>query len=509
MKKSNSRNTRNDKNNAFSNKDRTVTLDRLDSYSKRNKSSNQIIMIIYIFIFLFIGLFAYLIKFQFLDAPKLVKDFRNPNLIAKEKNIQLGNIYANDGSTILAQSQKTDSGFKRYYPLGEVFAHPIGYSKNGRTELESSLYQSLLTTGDEDLSILDKIKKMNESNEKNLGNSVVTTLDANLQKVAYDAMGSRKGAVVIMEPSTGKVLSMVSKPSFNPNDLEENWDSLVNNNTDTPLINRATQGLYPPGSTFKVLTALEYMRENSNYNDYRYECPGVIDRNGMKVACAFNRAHGEVDIYKALAVSCNGAFIDMGLTLDIGKYRKLVESFGFNSKLPIEDMPYAQSVFTLQPNSSKGEIMQTVFGQGNTLTTPLQNCLIASTIANGGNMMAVQLVDKVIDNSGQIIKKTEPKIYQKVLDPAEDLQIKKMMRGVVTEGIASALANGSYSVACKTGTAQYNNNENTHNLIMGFAPVDNPKIAFSIILEGYEGQPEIDNDLMNVTKTILNAYFGS
>ena len=485
----------------------TITLEKLENENKRQKSSGHVIFIIYLFIILFMSLIVYLIHFQFTQSQKLVSDYRNPMLIEKEKNVKLGNVYASDAKTILATSEKTDNGYNRSYPYGEVFAHPIGYSKNGRTELESSLYQSLLSTGDEDISLIDKIRQMNDEKTDNTGNSVITTLDARLQTVAYNAMGSRKGAVVIMEPKTGKVLTMVSKPSFDPNNLQENWDNLVNDTTNSPLVNRATQGLYPPGSTFKVLTALEYMRENPNYSEYRYDCGGVIERNGLSVACAFNRAHGSLDIYGAMAQSCNGAFIDMGMTLDVTKYRQLVEDFGFNEKLPINDMPYTQSKFSLDKGSSQGEKMQTVFGQGNTLVTPLQNCIIASTIANDGNMMEVQFVDRVLNSSGDVIDQKEPVIYKKVLDIAEAIQVKNMMRGVVTNGLAQQLKNSNYSVACKTGTAQYNNNNNTHNLIIGFAPEDDPQIAFSIVLEGYEGQPQIDNDLMYVTKTILDSYF--
>lgn len=495
------------KNTDKSSKYDTVTIEKLNSNKRKNKRANQVIFIIYMFILLFIGLFAYLIHFQFSEAPKLVKDYRNPKLIEKEKNIKLGSIYASDEKTVLAVSEKTDSGYMRKYPQGEAFAHPIGYSKNGRTGLESSLYKSLLSTGNEDLSIFDKIKVINEKKEENVGNSVITTLDSEMQNFCYNAMGSRKGAIVLMEPSTGKVLTMVSKPSFDPNNLEENWENLVTDEKNSPLINRATQGLYPPGSTFKVLTALEYMRENPNYRDYRYNCQGIIQRDGLSVACAFNTAHGTLDIYGALAQSCNGAFIDMGMTLNVQKYRELVESFGFNGKLPIDDIQYAESVFKLTPDSSNGEKMQTVFGQGNTLVSPMQNCLIASTIANDGVMMKTQFVNQIIDANNVILKSFEPSIYKKILSQEENNIIKEMMQGVVTNGIANSLNNRQYSVACKTGTAQYNNNENTHNLIIGFAPVENPKVAFSIVLEGYEGQPERDYDLMNITSSVLNKFF--
>lgn len=479
---------------------------KLDNVRMEKKNNSSIIFIIYLFILLMLSLFIYLSVFQLNNAESLRLDSRNPRLQAKEKDVILGTIYAAD-RTKLAVTKEVDGKLIREYPEGEKFAHVVGYTGSGRFGLEDTLYNELLKTPEDNRSFITKLRQ-SDTKEKKEGNSVITTISPILQKISYDGIGNRKGAVVLMEPSTGKVLAMVSKPSFNPNTIKEDWDKIVNDTEQAPLLNRATQGLYPPGSTFKILTALEYMRENEDYSNFSYKCSGTINRHNLPVSCAFDISHGSVNLESAFEKSCNGAFVEMGLTLDIDKYRDLVESFGFNGEIPTDNFRFSESRFDLNKNSSYGEIMHTSFGQGNTLVTPIQNCLIASTIANGGIMMKTQFIDHIEDSSHRIVHRNVPIEYKTVLKPVENQIITDMMEGVVKRGTARYLDGAGYSVACKTGTAQYNNNKNNHNILIGFAPVENPKIAFSIILEGYENQPQKDNQIMKLTKNILDTYLG-
>lgn len=491
-----------------------TTTDRM---KRKKKSSGKILFIVWSFVLLFLGFGAYLIDFQLTKRGELEQDARNPKLVERQKLVSMGQILASDEKTVLATNAKDQNGKNlkidgqqvRKYPQGSLFAHTVGYSAKGRSGLEKSMYAELLSVPKGQPDLIDELKKVAGKQGPLIGNTVVTTLDARMQKVAYDAMGKRKGAVILMEPGTGKIRTMVSKPSFDPNKVDENWQALNTDEENSPLLNRATQGQYPPGSTFKVLTALEYMREHPDWKNFSYDCNGVYQGHGLKIACAFYTAHGHVNLQRALEVSCNGAFIKMGLDLDIGKYRDFVESFGFNGTLPLENVSYAESLFRLKPGASYGEIMHTAFGQGNTLVTPVLNCFIASTIANDGVMMKAKLVDHVLDANRQVVRDYKVEEAKKVLEVGESHTIRDMMAGVVTNGIAGELANDRYTVAAKTGTAQYNDGNNTHNLIIGFAPVEKPKIAFSIILEGYPGQPQIDHDLMRVTKTVLDAYFAN
>ncbi|MDO5695199.1 MAG: penicillin-binding transpeptidase domain-containing protein [Eubacteriales bacterium] len=482
--------------------ERTTLVDM----KKQKRGLSQIVFIIYLFVIVFLGLFAYLIYFQVKRAPDLKADYRNPQLVAKEERVTPGRIYAADGVTILATNGEGENRRTRIYPLGPLFAHPIGYSARGRTGLEQAFYKDLLTTEEDERSFIDRVRRKDEPDLEN-GNSVVSTLDVGLQQACFDAMGSRRGAIVLMEPDSGKVRAMVSRPAFNPNELDTEWDKLATDEAGSPLLNRATQGLYPPGSTFKILTALEYMRENPNYMSFGYQCNGVYSNHGIDISCAYGRAHGYVDLRGAIAQSCNGAFSEIGLSLDIPKWRSFLEEFGLNGSLPMSGLAYEQSRFSLQDKASYGEVMHTAFGQGNTLMTPMQNCFIAATIANGGVMMQAQFVDHIVNSTGNQVRGFAPVEHKRVLTTDEAKTMTDMMAATVTEGIASPLGGRGYTVACKTGTAQYNENRNTHNLLIGFAPAENPKIAFSIILEGYEGQPEVDTDLMTVAQRILDTYF--
>ena len=179
---------------------------------------------------------------------------------------------------------------------------------------------------------------------KNLGDSVVTTLDMELQQAAYAALGDRRGAVIAMEPDTGKILAMVSKPGYDPNTLLQDWASLTDSsNNQGQLVNRATAGLYPPGSTFKIVTALEYMREHpDDYKDFHFDCNGVYHNGDYSIKCFHSEAHGSQDFMKAFANSCNGAFSSLGLTMDLDRFHATAEELLFNNPLPLSGYSYKE-----------------------------------------------------------------------------------------------------------------------------------------------------------------------
>src|SRR5690606_661544 len=153
---------------------------------------------------------------------------------------------------------------------------------------------------------------------KSPGDHIITTLNTQLQQTAYEALGNYRGAVVVMEPSTGKILAMVSKPSYDPNTIDEDWEKLVEDEEEeSPLLNRAAQGLYPPGSTLKILTALAYMRQNPSYESYEYDCDGSIEENGMVIHDYSRKGHGKIDLQLSLAKSCNTSFASIGRSLDL------------------------------------------------------------------------------------------------------------------------------------------------------------------------------------------------
>ena len=193
---------------------------------------------------------------------------------------------------------------------------------------------------------------------------MISSLSADLQTTAYNSLGDRRGAVVVLEPSTGRILAMVSKPDFDPNTIAQNWDSLVNDENNSSLLNRATNGAYPPGSTFKVVTALDYFRQKGSLEGYSYLCQGSITVDDHTIQCYNGAVHGQEDFYSAFAHSCNCAFADMGLSLGNSSLRSTAEDLLFNKALTLNS--YKTSRFTLDKNSPNALVMQTSIGQGNT-----------------------------------------------------------------------------------------------------------------------------------------------
>lgn len=207
-------------------------------------------------------------------------------------------------------------------------------------------------------------------------------MNADLQTTAYNSLGDRRGAVVALEPSTGKILALVSKPDFDPNTISENWNTLVNDETNSSLLNRATMGQYPPGSTFKVVTALDYFRTRGSFNGFSFDCQGSITKENHTIQCYNGKVHGTEDFYTAFANSCNCAFAEIGTELGGASLLKTSEDLLFNKKLPLTS--YRKSSFTLNGSSGIPLIMQTAIGQGNTLVSPMHMALITSAIANDG-----------------------------------------------------------------------------------------------------------------------------
>ena len=367
-----------------------------------------------------------------------------------------------------------DGSETREYPYGNVFAHVVGYSVQGKSGIESLENYDLLTSDENFL-----IKLKNEfQDKKNMGDTVVTTLDADLQKAAYQALGEKKGAVVVMEPKTGKILAMVSKPDFDPNTVESSWNAL-STDENSVLLNRATQGQYAPGSTFKVVTLLEFMRENPDYSSYSYNCTGSIENSGIKIHCYNGHVHGQVSLEESLAYSCNTSFSNIGLSLDPVKFKKTAEEVLFESKLP-SDLPYSKSSFTMDSSAGNGTKMMTAMGQGETQVSPYHMALITSAIANGGKLMKPYLVDKVTNASGAV------------------------MKSVVDYGTASVLSGQSYTAAGKTGTAEYSSDkEKDHSWFIGMSNVEDPELVVSVIIEASDGTAKA----VNVAKEIFDSYY--
>ena len=445
------------------------------------KANNGILGITYLIVALFLGLAVYMGYFLQVRSEDVINNSYNARLDSFSDRIVRGKIMAGDG-TVLAETQVDAEGNEtRVYYYGSVFDHAVGYSAKGKTGIEALANFYLLTSH---VNLLEQVG--NElSGRKNPGDNVYTTLDAELQQAAYAALGDRKGVVIAMEPDTGKVLAMVSKPGYDPNTLLQDWDRLTGeDNGEGQLLNRATQGLYPPGSTFKIVTALEYMREHpGDYRDYQFDCSGVYENGDYRIKCYHSTAHGHQDFTLAFANSCNGAFSSLGLGLNLGGFRNTAKDLLFNSPLPIAGLPYKQGSFNMEPGADTWEILQTSIGQGTTQITPMHNAMITAAIANGGTLMKPYFLDSVETAGGEEFKKFMPASYGSLMTAGEAAGLTELMRAVVTEGTGSAVRTDAYTVAAKTGSAEFETGKETHAWFTGFAPAESPRLVVTVLVE--------------------------
>ncbi|MDO4678379.1 MAG: penicillin-binding transpeptidase domain-containing protein [Eubacteriales bacterium] len=446
--------------------------------AKRKKARNrEYSFVSWFFVLIFVSLIGYVVYFNAVKSEDFINSPYNTRQDTFSDRVVRGAIQSSDGQVLAQTNVYEDGTEERVYPYENIFAHVVGYDSNGKSGLESEANFQLLTSNQ---FFLDQMK--NElRGSKNMGDTVVSTLNASLQATAYNALGDRRGAVVAIEPSTGKILVEVSKPDFDPNTIAENWDWLVSDENNSSLLNRATNGAYPPGSTFKVIMALDYFRSKGSFEGYSYLCQGSITLDEHTISCYNGTVHGQEDFYSAFASSCNCAFADMGSNMGAASMRKTAEELLFNKKLPLPS--YKKSSFTLEKNSPVPLIMQTAIGQGNTLVSPMHMALITSAIANGGVLMKPYLIDQVKSSDGEVIKTTEPEVYKKLMTTNEANLLGKLMKKVVESGTASALSGRGYTAAGKTGSAEFDENGSSHSWFIGYSNVDNPDIAVAVIVE--------------------------
>ena len=377
---------------------------------KQTKSmKSNILKATYVFAALFIILGAYLLYYVVVESAGDINNPYNKRTELFEQKIIRGNIYSKD-MDILAQTLTDDSGKEiRVYPYDELFCHVVGSFDKGRYGLEQTYDFQLLGTN---ASLVEGVAA-DINNQKLQGNSIVTTLDVELQNICYEALGKYDGAVMIMDAKTGDVLAMVSKPGYNPNDITKIWEDIRNDDKGA-LLNRVTYGLYPPGSVFKLFTLGEYISEHeSNYEEYSYECSGTVNFVDFTMSCSNKRAHGLMNLAKGFAESCNCTFVDIGSKIKIDKFRDYCDEKLFNRYLPIE-LPHTLSQMQLKDNDSEFIKSQTVIGQGKTLVTPIHMCMVMSAIANDGIMMKPRFVSNIIDAKGNIVKEIKKDEYSEL-----------------------------------------------------------------------------------------------
>ncbi|HJC48385.1 MAG TPA: penicillin-binding protein 2 [Candidatus Lachnoclostridium pullistercoris] len=465
------------------------------------KANKNILRLAYAVAGVFVCMVLYLGYFLQFESDSVINNAYNPRVDLLAERVVRGEIRSADGQVLARTVTDADGTERREYPFGQLYAHAVGYTGNGKTGIESLTNFYLLTSH---VNLAEQV--INQfSGIKNLGDDVVTTLDSTLQQTAWELLGDRRGAVAVMEPDTGKILAMVSKPDYDPNTIAADWETLTaDEGGEARLLNRVTQGLYPPGSTFKILTLLEYLREHpQDYDQFHFDCDGVYEQGDYTIRCYHGEAHGSQNLAQAFANSCNGAFAQIGMSLDKEKFRSLAEELLYNQELPLS-LPYSESSFSLTKDADDWETLQTAIGQGKTQTTPMHTLMITSAIANGGTLMKPYLVDRLENAGGQEVKKFLPSSWGELMTAEEAGRLAEFMRQVVTEGTGSALRTDAYTAAGKTGSAEFETGKETHAWFTGFAPAEDPEIAVVVLVEegGSGGKAAAP-----IARGIFDAYF--
>jgi peptidoglycan glycosyltransferase len=423
--------------------------------------------------------------------------------------IKRGLIYASNGTTLLASNVKrTKHGqtlYFRRYPTNGFASQAVGYSTEGRSRagLERS-QNSYLTASNANLGTIfdkltDKLKGATVT-----GNNLILNLNVKAQNIAQSDLRGKCGAAVLLNPKTGAVYAMASSPTYDPNQIESSsgYAKLLHSpsackGSTSALLNRATQGLYPPGSTFKTVTAAAALETGTFKPDSSFYDPGYCTEYGQKVSNALNpdqngpEAYGHVNLVQAYQHSINAVFCNIGKQLGAGKIIDQAKKFGFYSKPPIElpsDEVSASGLYNLKTgklydDASIVDPGRLAFGQEHLLTTPLQMALVAAGVANGGKVMTPHLVKEVRSPSGGLVTRTHPHVWKTAMSAQTAGELNQMMQAVVTGGTGPQAQIPGVKVAGKTGTAETGINHVYDAWFIFFAPADNPTVAGAVVVE--------------------------
>ena len=430
---------------------------------------------------LFVGMIAYMIYFQAVKSEDILTSPYNQRQAAYSDTITRGSILGITGAPLAYTATDENGAEIRVYPYGRLFAQTVGYTDFGSSGLENVLGSRLLD------SHADLITQMENgfNDAKSPGDNVVTYLDHYLQQTAYDALGGRKGAVVVLDADTANIMACESQTDFDPNTIAADWDYLNAEEAGSPFLNRAFQGLYEPGSTFKILTALAFIREHpDNWQDFRFSCQGEYTAGTYTIHCSEGKVHGEEDLYSAFANSCNCAFsyIATNLLSQRSLY-SIASDMGFNDDLGLE-LPSSEPVFTLERLTQDGLSMQTAIGQGDTLASPIQMAMIAQAVYNYGIMLKPSFLVGTVTSEGDLVERYHPEYLGRVMSTGESSALKRLMRGVVESGTGTYLADLPYNICGKTGTAEYDNeNGYYHSWFVGFSNTGENDIVVAVLFE--------------------------
>jgi peptidoglycan glycosyltransferase len=458
--------------------------------------NRQIVQLFALSMLLFATLVGFTSRWTVFEAEELKDQALNRRALIEAQRVPRGLVRAADG-TVLARSVPRGSGqrriFERTYPEGNLFAHAVGYSFLSRGSVGIERFRNDELTGEEDefSSIFSELQSKRPE-----GSDVTTTLDMEAQRTALEALGGRQGAIVALEPSTGRVRAMASSPDFNPNEVPDG-DRFSDLNADEearPVVNRATQANFQPGSTFKVVTA------GAALDSGKFTPESIVDGSsgqlvsGVPLANFGGQDFGAITLTDALTNSVNTVWGQVGEQIGRKTLVEYMNRFGFNSDPPLDypaDQMNASGIrnadLRLLDGDDGFDVGRVAIGQGGAegqiQVTPLQMAMVAAAVGNGGKLMRPQLTEKVVAPDGRVEQRFEPEEQSQVMSADSAGQLAQMMSRVVEEGTGTSAALSGVPVAGKTGTAEVAGAQLNQLWFIGFAPVENPQVAVAVTLE--------------------------
>ena len=450
--------------------------------------SGPIVRLFGVVVLLFALLVLFTSRWTVFQAASLNNNPLNVRTLLDELQIKRGRILADDGKTVLARSVPAPQHtWTRTYPTNQLFSQPVGYSiaAQGRSAgLEQSRGPELRGVQTGLSSIFGPL------NPRPVGDDVYTTLDPKAQRVAVQGLAGRTGSVVALDPRTGAVLAMYANPTFDNNHAAKlrPGESEFNN---------STQAAWPPGSTFKVVTATAAIDSGKYTPNSTINGKSPLTVSGVPLQNDNNQSFGNISLTEALTFSVNTVFAQVAQNVGRPTMTEYMKRFGFYSKPPL-DYPAGQIRASVPidfhgrpfpPGSPDEDIGRIGIGQGGLLVTPLQMAMVAAAVANNGTLMKPHLTDKVVDQDGRTVKTIDPSVYHQVMKPSTAQALSQMMRRVVEEGTGQPAQLGGISVAGKTGTASIGATGSglTEPWFIGFAPANNPKVAVAVTVARTQG----------------------
>lgn len=431
-----------------------------------------------LFVALFLVLAARAAYVMVIAGPSIAAKPYNPRHALLDQ--RRGRILATDG-TVLAKSV----GSKRVYPLGDSLAQTLGYlsSRYGTSGIEAAYDRALTpadTTGDPAAQWSEILSAFKGSVAKPKGADVVTTIVPQIQSEAWSQLAQySRGAVVVLDPRTGAVLALASVPSYDPNTIDKEFSSLAND-ASSPLLDRTLDGLYPPGSTFKIFTAGSALESGVVSMSTTFDDPGYLQIGNFTLHDNEGEATGVQDLTGAFALSSNVDFAQVTLKMGTDTFYDYLGKWGIGASLDFQ-LPAETDRVPPKDSIVPGELAQMGFGQGALLVTPMQMALLASTIANDGTMPRPYIVRQIV-RDGVAASVTPSGSLATPISADTAANVKKMMIAVVTRGTGTTARLPNVQVAGKTGTAT-NPHGAAHSWFVAFAPADRPRVAVAVVVE--------------------------